>query len=263
MNAGVLWLTGGNLFWLRVPMFLLFLAYLPCVYLIARASRPPPSRRWRRCLPSMGASGLPGRYAVVVRAYLAVIGAYFLVGITRRGAGAGCCGGPRRRAFPLLLDHRLWYCWRWRCTSLPALKDNPTRANEACDPASVFLAVPLRCALARGGRARRAARVPRSCQPLLPVAAICGLEVWQEVRAGPDRSRHARAPCGARRFRSWRACRSLSCSSPRRTWPPVRSMTCTPGVRLPTREDRVGLLRRPPERRPSCSRFPRFSSCMP
>ena len=36
LNAGVFWLFGENLLWLRLPMFVLFVAFIPCVYAIAR-----------------------------------------------------------------------------------------------------------------------------------------------------------------------------------------------------------------------------------
>jgi hypothetical protein len=36
LNAGVFWLFGEDLIWLRVPMFVLFLAFVPCYYAIAR-----------------------------------------------------------------------------------------------------------------------------------------------------------------------------------------------------------------------------------
>ena len=80
MNAGVLWLTGGNLFWLRVPMFLLFLAYLPCVYLIARRFASPSVATLAAMFavawgPPVYPAAMPSWYAL----YLAVIGAYCLI----------------------------------------------------------------------------------------------------------------------------------------------------------------------------------------
>lgn len=41
LNAGVFAVFGENLIWLRLPMFVLFVAYLPCVYLVARRFVPP------------------------------------------------------------------------------------------------------------------------------------------------------------------------------------------------------------------------------
>lgn len=40
LNAAAFALFGENLIWLRVPMFLLFVAYVPCVYLLARRFVP-------------------------------------------------------------------------------------------------------------------------------------------------------------------------------------------------------------------------------
>ena len=100
LNAGVLWLTGGNLFWLRAPMLLLFLAYLSCVYLVARRFAIAHGRDPRaRCSPSRGGlrsipAAMPSWYGL----YLAVIGAYFLLRhheTGRRGwlFAAGVAGG--------------------------------------------------------------------------------------------------------------------------------------------------------------------------
>ena len=36
VNAGVFWIFGENLIWLRLPLFILFVAFVPCVYAIAR-----------------------------------------------------------------------------------------------------------------------------------------------------------------------------------------------------------------------------------
>ncbi|MSO96111.1 MAG: hypothetical protein EXQ81_10030, partial [Thermoleophilia bacterium] len=41
LNAAVFALFGQNLIWLRIPMFLLFAAYVPCVYALARRFAPP------------------------------------------------------------------------------------------------------------------------------------------------------------------------------------------------------------------------------
>jgi len=41
LNAAVFALFGQNLIWLRIPMFLAFVAYVPCVYLLARRFAPP------------------------------------------------------------------------------------------------------------------------------------------------------------------------------------------------------------------------------
>ena len=80
LNAGVLWLTGGNLFWLRAPMLLLFLAYLSCVYLVARRFASPTVATLAALFavawgPPVYPAAMPSWYAL----YLAVIGAYFLV----------------------------------------------------------------------------------------------------------------------------------------------------------------------------------------
>ena len=99
LNAGVLWLTGGNLFWLRVPMFLLFLAYLPCVYLIARRFASPAVATLAALFavawgPPVYPAAMPSWYTL----YLAVIGAYFLVRHHESGGrgwlfAAGVAGG--------------------------------------------------------------------------------------------------------------------------------------------------------------------------
>ena len=99
LNAGVLWLTGGNLFWLRAPMLLLFLAYLSCVYLVARRFASPTVATLAALFavawgPPVYPAAMPSWYGL----YLAVIGAYFLVRhheTGRRGwlFAAGVAGG--------------------------------------------------------------------------------------------------------------------------------------------------------------------------
>ena len=120
LNAGVLWLTGGNLFWLRAPMLLLFLAYLSCVYLDRTAIRIAHGRDPRRAVRRrVGASGLPGRHAVVVRALPR--GDRRLLPRTAsrdRPPGLAVRGGCRRRPLDLLQDHRcLVRAGGRRCTS--------------------------------------------------------------------------------------------------------------------------------------------------
>ena len=69
LNAGVFWVAGENLFWLRVPMFLLFLVYLPCVYLIARRFASPAVATLAALFAvAWGPAGLPGCDAVLVHA---------------------------------------------------------------------------------------------------------------------------------------------------------------------------------------------------
>ncbi len=107
LNAGVLWLTGGNLFWLRVPMFLLFLAYLPCVYLIARRFASPAVATLAALFavawgPPVYPAAMPSWYAL----YLAVIGAYFLVRHHETGGRAGCSRRASWAGSPSLQDHR-------------------------------------------------------------------------------------------------------------------------------------------------------------
>ena len=41
LNAAVFWIFGENLIWLRLPLFIAFLASVPCVYYIARRFVPP------------------------------------------------------------------------------------------------------------------------------------------------------------------------------------------------------------------------------
>ena len=41
LNAAVFWIFGENLIWLRLPLFIVFLASVPCVYYIARRFVPP------------------------------------------------------------------------------------------------------------------------------------------------------------------------------------------------------------------------------
>ena len=40
LNAGVFAVFGQNLVWLRLPLFLVFVAYIPCVYAVSRRFVP-------------------------------------------------------------------------------------------------------------------------------------------------------------------------------------------------------------------------------
>ena len=69
LNAGVFWVAGGNLFWLRVPCSSSSSSYLPCVYLIARRFASPAVATLAALLRRrLGAARVSRRDAVLVHA---------------------------------------------------------------------------------------------------------------------------------------------------------------------------------------------------
>ena len=80
LNAGVFAVFGENLVWMRLPLFAVFVAYIPCVYAV--------SRRFVPRLPSALVAALRGRVGpghlsssahVVVPAFFSVFGALALL----------------------------------------------------------------------------------------------------------------------------------------------------------------------------------------
>ena len=205
LNAGVLWLTGGNLFWLRVPMFLLFLAYLPCVYLIARRFASPAVATLAALFavawgPPVYPAAMPSWYTL----YLAVIGAYFLVRHHESGGrgwlfAAGLAGGLSI----CLQDHRRLV--RAGGRGLPGVPragaermPRKPRRRSAGRPATrlVFARRAGGSAPVRRRRcSQRSSGAAEAVNLLLPVVAVCVLAVM--ARACVATGTFSVGSCGA------------------------------------------------------------------
>ena len=153
LNAGVFWVAGDNLFWLRVPMFLLFLVYLPCVYLIARRFASPAVATLAALFavawgPPVYPAAMPSWYTL----YLAVIGAYFLVRHHESGGrgwlvAAGVVGGLSLA----LQDHRRLVRAGGRSSTSCTAREKQERCAKARPSSTgrraryrlVFVAVPV------------------------------------------------------------------------------------------------------------------------
>jgi hypothetical protein len=200
MNAGVLWLTGGNLFWLRVPMFLLFLVYMPCVYFIARrfASQSVATLAVLFAVawgPPVYPSAMPSWYAL----YLAVIGAYLLIRHHETGRSkwlfwAGVMGGLslccKITGLWYVLAVAVYLVYRVQNRVRPRAGRTSAQAIRISRRA-VFVAVPLIAVVTVAGVLAAKLGAPELFNFLVPVAAVCGLTLWRELRAGPDDDRTA------------------------------------------------------------------------
>lgn len=99
LNAGVLWLLGENLIWLRIPVFVLFLAFVPCCYAIARRFVGPPAALFATAFAVTWS--VPVYPAAVPSWYLlffSCFGTYSLIRSFETGSrrwllAAGLCGG--------------------------------------------------------------------------------------------------------------------------------------------------------------------------
>ena len=191
LNAGVLWLTGGNLFWLRAPMFLLFLAYLACVYLIARRFASPTVATLAALFAvAWGPPVYPGRHAVLVHALPRRDRRLLPREASRdRPPGLAVRGGCRRRALHLLQDHRRLV--RAGGRGVPRVPRAGTagrvRARNEGSAARVarrvvFVAVPVVSALFVGAVLAEKLGPAEAVNLLLPVVAICALTVWRGFR---------------------------------------------------------------------------------
>jgi len=191
LNAGVFWLAGDNLFWLRVPMFLLFLAYLPCVYLIARRFASPAVATLAGLFavawgPPVYPAAMPSWYTL----FLTVIGAYFLLRHHESGArgwlfAAGLAGG-------LSLCCKITGVWyvlgvvvylAYRAGERRG--DAGTRQGEGAGHVStlVLVAVPAVSALVVGAVLAEQLGESEAVNLLLPVVGVCALTVWDSLRS--------------------------------------------------------------------------------
>ena len=195
LNAGVLWLTGGNLFWLRAPMFLLFLAYLSCVYLIARRFASPTVATLAALFavawgPPVYPAAMPSWYTL----YLAVIGAYFLVRhheTGRRGwlFAAGVAGG-------LSICCKItgvWYVLAVALYLVYRAQERPAEAGARHEGSAARASAEgrLRCDTRRlrpvvGAVLAEKLGPAEAVNLLLPVVAICALTVWRGFRTEPE-----------------------------------------------------------------------------
>jgi hypothetical protein len=188
VNAGVFWVAGDNLFWLRVPMFLLFLAYLPCVYLIARRFASPVVATLAALFavawgPPVYPAAMPSWYTL----YLAVIGAYFLLRHHETGGrgwlvGAGVAGGVSLCIkitgvwYVMAVAVYLVYREQERAAAAPA---GHGRSAGRLATTIVFVAVPAICAMAVGAVLAEKLGPSEAVNLLLPVAAVCAITLWR------------------------------------------------------------------------------------
>ena len=197
LNAGVFWVAGDNLFWLRVPMFLLFLAYLPCVYLIARRFAPPAVATLAALFavawgPPVYPAAMPSWYTL----YLAVIGAFAVVRHretthTRWLVVAGAMGGL---SIAIKITG-LWYVFAvllyllfsdWSSTR------NDSRGHDgarlyALGYRTVAVAVPVVVLAVVGSVLSSNLGAAELVNFLLPVGAVCAAALWSGIRlAAPD-----------------------------------------------------------------------------
>ena len=214
LNAGVFWLAGDNLFWSRVPMFLLFLAYLPCVYLIARRFASPAVATLAGLFavawgPPVYPAAMPSWYTL----YFTVIGAYFLLRHREDGArgwlfAAGFVGG-------LSLCCKITGVWYVLAVlvylAYGAADEEPEdtrRAGEATRAVTVaFVSVPVVATLMVGAVLAAKLGVSEVVNLFLPVVSVCTLTVWDAYAAT------AAAPSGHSAGRLWR----FSLASPLRS----------------------------------------------
>ena len=189
LNAGVLWVAGDNLFWLRVPMFLLFLVYLPCVYLIARRFASPAVATLAALFavawgPPVYPAAMPSWYTL----YLAVIGAYFLVRHHESGGRAGCSRQASRAGSPSpARSPASGTCWRSPSTSCTGRR-REREASEARQRSTgrstrlVFAGVPAVSALFVAAVLAEKLGAAEAVNLLLPVVAVCVLAAWRGLR---------------------------------------------------------------------------------
>jgi hypothetical protein len=204
LNAGVFKVAGDNLFWLRVPMFLLFLAYLPCVYLIARrfASRAVATLAALFAVawgPPVYPAAMPSWYTL----FLAVIGAYFLLRHHESGRrgwlfAAGLAGG-------LSLCCKITGVWYM----LAVLVYLAYRAGDRCEPVTqrgggvarlatlAFVSVPVASALFVGAVLAEKLGPADAVNLLLPVVSVCALTAWECLRRRHEGFGSLAALCGA------------------------------------------------------------------
>ena len=191
LNAGVLWLTGGNLFWLRAPMFLLFLAHLGCVYLIARRFASTTVATLAALFavawgPPVYSAAIPSWYTL----YLAVIGAYFLVRHHETGRrswlfAAGVAGG-------LSICCKItgvWYVLAVAVYLVYSAQERPGGSGARNEGSAarvarrvVFVGVPAASALFVGAVLAEKLGPAEAVNLLLPVVAICALTAWSGFR---------------------------------------------------------------------------------
>ena len=190
LNAGVLWVAGDNLFWLRVPMFLLFLVYLPCVYLIARRFASPAVATLAALFavawgPPVYPAAMPSWYTL----YLAVIGAYFLVRHHESGGrgwllAAGVAGG-------LSIACKItgvWYVLAvavylvYRAQARDAASEARQRSTGRSAMRIVFVGVPAVSALFVAAVLAAKLGAAEAVNLLLPVVAVCVLAAWRGLR---------------------------------------------------------------------------------
>lgn len=195
MNAGVLWLTGGNLFWLRVPMLLVFLAYLPCVYLIARRFASPTIATLAALFavawgPPVYPSAMPSWYQL----YLAVIGAYFLIRHHETGRRtwlfwAGVIGGLslccKITGLWYVLAVVVYLAFRAQALAVGIGATPVDQASPRWGSRIVLMAIPVAAAMVVVAILAEKLGPPELVNFLLPVVIVCALPVWRAVRGIP------------------------------------------------------------------------------
>ena len=190
LNAAVLWVAGDNLFWLRVPMFLVFLVYLPCVYLIARRFASPAVATLAALFavawgPPVYPAAMPSWYTL----YLAVIGAYFLLRHHESGGrgwlvAAGVAGGLSMAC----KITGVWYVLAvavylvYRAQEQGAASKAGRHSTGRPATRLVFVGVPVVSALFVAAVLAEKLGAAEAVNLLLPVVAVCVLAAWRGLR---------------------------------------------------------------------------------
>ncbi len=190
-------MAGDNLFWLRVPMFLVFLVYLPCVYGLARRFASPAVATLAALFavawgPPVYPAAMPSWYTL----YLAVIGAFAVVrhretAHARWLVVAGAMGGLS----VAIKITGLWYVFAvvlyllfsdWSSTRSER-RDGGDSRLYALGYRAVAVAVPVVVLAVVGSVLSSNLGSAEIVNFLLPVAAVCAVALRSGVRlAFPD-----------------------------------------------------------------------------
>ena len=188
LNAGVFALLGSDLIWLRLPVFVLFLAYVPCTYLIARRFvRPSVAAVVALLAVSWSLPVYPAAVPSWYLLYFAVFGVVALfrhldTGQARWLVLAGVFGG-------LSISFKLVGVWYVLAVLLYLVfveqEEHSARVGERGGPSRYSLLVIGFATVAATGVAGLLAAHFGSAEVvhlLLPVALLCALIGWFELR---------------------------------------------------------------------------------
>jgi hypothetical protein len=197
LNAGVFWAAGDNLFWLRVPMFLVFLVYLLCVFSLARRLTTPAVASLAALFavawgPPVYPAAMPSWYTL----YFAVIGAFALLRHRETAHArwlvlAGLMGG-------LSLAFKITGVWYIFAVALYCLfadwapSGGGRQAGADSRPSrlayrSIAIAAPVVVVAVVAKVLSSDAGLTEVVNFFLPVAAVSGAAIWSGLRViGPE-----------------------------------------------------------------------------